>query len=345
MAIYNSLRLFLSVGQLSGLIPFSMYAEPMRFERNRFWEIITWFWFFVNFAVLAVILLLYRDMIGVSSKSALSQALLYIIIIMNYVHTMFALLENFFKRDRYIRMLNILLELNDKFEREFELRMNYAALKKTYRKGLLVWLFEMIALIVLNYVRFQQAGIEEITNFSVFFMPTYVFGSLSYIFATTSVAIIRYSMDVLAIYLEDITRAQVIFVQNKRQETSKWKQIKGEKPQLCMEKLYFIKRSYNRVWEISMTVSNLIYLTMPIGCVNEFLILVFNGYWLFLYLLNDQAVHILFYVFVSCWSVASLTNLIYVANSCTSAVDTVNSKRMSPFLGGMTFLMILLLWH
>lgn len=302
-----------------------MYENPLRFERNRFWEFVTWFWFFANFAVIAVILLVYRDMIGVSSKSSLTQALLYIIVIMNYIHTMVSLVEIFFKRDRYIRMLNILLDLDDKFERELELRMNYEKLKKTYRTGILVWLFHITSLSVLNVVRYRQAGIEEITNFSVFFMPTYVFGALGYVIATTAVAMIRYSVDVLAVYMEDVTREQIVIMENnKKKETSKWEQLKNLKPDLCIQKLYFIKRSYNRLWELSMAVSNLLYFAMPIGCVNEFLILVFNGYWLFLYLLNDQPVHILFYVFVGGWSIGALTNLIYLANACTHAVTNVN---------------------
>lgn len=301
-----------------------MVTEPTRFKRNRLLEFVAFFWLAVNFAIIAVILISYREFVGISAKSALQQALLYVILVMNYIHTMVAYVENYMKRDRAIRTLNLLCELNERFEKELELRMDFAALKKCYRNTLWTWLVEIVVLIVLNVVRFQQDGINEITNFSVFFMPTYVFSALSYVYATTSVSLIRFTMAIMADFLEEITKDTEHLLRDDAQQPTKWEDPKQQNPGLCIEKLYFVKRSFNRLWEISIATSNLMHLAMPIGCINEFLILVFNGYWLFLYLLNNTPVHWLFYMFVGTWSISALTNLIVVADACTHAVDKVS---------------------
>lgn len=323
MSLYKSLRLFVTVGQISGLAPFSMRHDPIRFQRNRCCEMITFFWFMVNFVVIAIILTFFNDLITAGSKSALGRALLYVMLIMNYVHTMVALAENYFKRDRNINMLNAICDLNVNFEKELEILMDFDGLKKVYRDALILWFIEIVMLVMLNVLRFREAGTAEVTNFSVFFMPTYVFGALSYFLSTTSVALVRFSVDVMAIYLNEATKNSGFIIRDDSQEPAQSDTINAKKPAVTIEKLYFIKGSFSRLWEISIAVSNLMNLAMPIGCINEFLILVFNGYWMFFYLLNNFRVPLLFYTFVATWGMSALTNLIFVANSCTQAVDKV----------------------
>lgn len=301
-----------------------MTSKPMRFKRNGLWEFVAFFWLVVNCAMITVILVSYREMVGISAKTSLQQALLYVILVTNYIHTIVAYIENYAKRDRAIRMLNLLCELNEQIEKELALRMDYVALEKFYRNAVLTWLVEIVVLIMLHWIRFEQDGINEITNFSVFFMPTYVFSALSYFYTTTAVALIRFMMTIMSDYLESITAKDSSHFLHGSERAITWEDLTKQKPGLSIEKLFFLKRSFNRLWEISIAASSLMYLAMPIGCINEFLILVFNGYWLFLYLLNDMMVHWLFYVFVGTWSIAALTNLLFVANACTHAVEKVN---------------------
>lgn len=323
MSLYKSLRLFITVGQISGLAPFSMRHDPIRFQRNRCCEMITIFWFLVNFVVIVTILTFFNDLITAGSKSALGQALLYVMLIMNYVHTMVALMENYLKRERNINLLNAICDLNVNFEKELEILMDFDGLKKVYRNALILWFIEIVLLIILNVLRFEEAGTAEVTNFSVFFMPTYVFGALSYFLSTTSVALVRFSVDVMSIYIDENTKNSGFIIRDDSQEPPEYDTLNAKKPIIDTKRLYFIKRSFSRMWEISLAVSNLMNLAMPIGCINEFLILVFNGYWMFFYLLNNLRVPLLFYVFVAMWGVSALTNLIFVANSCTQAVGKV----------------------
>lgn len=111
-------------------------------------------------------------------------ALGFINLLINSLQATTILTEVFLKRNQYVKLLNLLVNLDWIFIKQWNICLNYEKLKRSCIRLLLIWLIEITCLIIPFIPAIIQRSSSQDIWYSSFFIPPYLFCKLNCIYST-----------------------------------------------------------------------------------------------------------------------------------------------------------------
>lgn len=201
------------------------------------------------------------------------------IIITIYIHSIVVLVETYLKRDQHVKLLNQFEELNRTFEKNKNIQFDQMDIKRTCNRYLKWYMLILLFIAVIDVLFLIRSKNRFSAHFTLIYSFPFALSKLSYVYSMSLVSFIRHYIDALTTYSEWLNKEKPYspnktFVNPNEFKMSKWKYIKLYRSEVSSSSLLFIKQSYCQIWEASIIVNNILYYSLSLGILNEFLVLI-----------------------------------------------------------------------
>lgn len=246
--------------------------------------------------------------------------LLVLLFFLSQIHAIFALSELFLKRKKQMNLLNTFVHIDYLLKQNLNMSVNYAKLKINCRRIIVVWLCEIFGLLIADIMVAIHTKSKYNIRFILIIFPSYILCKLSYAYILILVLLIHENTDVLNKYLKSVTKRNGYYIHSNRSDFTRI-----GNGHLSLKSLMFLKNIYCEIWEASISIQNLIFWAFPIGCLNDFFVLIFNSYGFCTTVLAPaMPVTIYTYVLLTILVVSNLGNMFFIALNCSKASETVS---------------------
>lgn len=325
MTLFNSIKSLIQICQFSGLTSYSLNQKTMKWESNPYLIILSIVIIIYN--GFAFIITIAFNETFVNHKNATFRVILTSLVLSwTHVHALSALVEFHMKRNEQIKLLNMFESLDHLFKQQLNMHADYSKINKTCRRIIAAWLFVIgWFFITLTFYCIQSEN-KRMIAFTCSYIPSFVLCKLSYAHSILLVSLVSENIDVLSKYLKSETKANGYYISETflREPTSKRTNFpKTSQVNLQPEKLLFMKDIYSHIWNATRTTQNLMCWSLAIGLSNEFFILLFNSYWIYLCLFIRPEPFSAFIFQMTLFSVA-LFSMFSVTYNYRKAIDTVS---------------------
>lgn len=327
MSLLNSIKPLIQICQFFGLAPFSMNQNTSRWELNSGLEILSIIYIIFD-AVFLICGIVFNDQFINYKTSSIHIILHGLFLLLNHLHAMFSLVELFIKRKQNVELLNEIERLDELFKQHLNMHVDYVRLKKSCRNFFIFWICEVFGVILSYPFLYYQTKNPRVIRYFCMFIPAYALCKLSFVYSMVLVSSIDECLNVLNKYLKSITKKNGYYIRdfvanqnelNRRGITY----IKENKNDLSAKTLLFLRTSYSKIWAASIQTRRVMYWALPFGCANEFYVLTFCSYLVFINLLRSNSM-IAFYTLLLIAMISDLVNILSVAHICSRAAESVS---------------------
>lgn len=304
-----------------------MNQDTSKWEPNKHLATLSVVIFIYN--VLAFILTLIFNQTFVNyNNPPIRVALTALVLSWNHLHAISALVEFFLKRNQQIRLLNLFETLDNLIEQNLNAHADYAKLRKTCRRIIIVWMFEVLSFLVAVCFFFIETGNERLILFMLSFVPSYMICKLSYAYSISLVCLIEENINVLSKYLKSVTKPNGYYISEAflhEPRSKKTNYPRTSQVNLQPSIIFFMKNVYSILWEVSAKVKSLFSWSLAIGLSNEMFVLIFNSYWMVLNIFfRSRALSS--YIIPTTFILTGLINLLCITYHHRKAVETVSHQ-------------------
>lgn len=326
MSVFHSIRSLIQICQTLGLAPFSMNQRTSKWETNSALMALSIIFIAVNGTVILIGIIFNDEFIN--QKNAMMRILLVtLLLLLSQIQSLCSVFELFLKRNQQISLLNTFEHIDYLFKQNLELCVNYRKLKNACRRIILVWTCEIFAFLFAYLILYTQTKVKYYLNYMIIYFPSYVLCKLSYAYTMILVSLIHANIDVLNEYLKSTTKQNGYYVCETflRRNDCNRTGLNSCKNEIDPKTLIFLKNIYCKIWEASVSIQNLIYWTFPIGCLNDFYVLVFNSYGLSSSIFSPLLFsNVYFNVLLFTLVTSNLGNMFFIVYNCSKASESVS---------------------
>lgn len=318
MSVFESIKNFIRLCQLFGLVPISASKDGQTWKLNRLLE------YLLLIHVIFLVLILSANLILADSLNDFDGTLIQVILfytfsVLCYVHALVLLFETYWKRKHQRRLLNIFSFLDRTFVQHLNVEINYCHLKRLENRMLFYSSLQSIVLFTYMLHSYYNQNLIKTFHSMLLYLPGYFVGKLSYLYLTFSIKLVGTSIDVLNQYLKQTTKSNGYYV---RESYINSKTIQSN---LNVSMLHVINRMYSSIWESSILMNHLMSWSLPIGMFYEFYLLIYYSYYIFFYILILKNVAISTHVRMLVWFLSVLLNMLLFSNTCRNTEEIVGS--------------------
>lgn len=328
MSLFDSIKPLLGMCQYIGLAPFLINKITLKWKPSLVFKRFSIM--FITFTVLLILsAIIFSNIYITQSQPKMYRVLLIIFMFLNHSHALFVLLEFSIKRDEQINLLNMCEMLNFSMKKNLNMNIDYKRLRSVCRNSVLVWIFDIAALLITDAVICIQRKNVETILYLCFFLPSFLISKLGYVYYVTYVTLVEVNIEVVNKYLKSVSKQNGYYIYcnlNRFGNNHEQKRICHlTENDFCIETriLAFIKQSYSDIWRVATSVNNLIYFSLPIGISHIIFDLIFNSFWFSVCLFNkSQDVAVYFYQMISI--IRDLNDILFIIRHCNKACQTVS---------------------
>lgn len=317
MSVFESIKDFIRLCQLFGLVPISASSDGRSWKLNRLLEYLL----FSHIVLMVLILtanLILSDNLNEFDETVVQVILFFTFTVLCYVHALAVLFETYWKRKHQRRLLNIFRFLDMAFVRHLNVQINYCDLKRSANWMLFYSSLQSIVLFSYMLHSYYNQNLIKTLYSMLLYLPGYFIGKLSFLYLTFSIKLIGTSIEVLNKYLKQITKPNGYYPRES------YINSKIERPNLNVSMLHVINRMYSSIWESSVLLNHLMSWSLPIGMFYEFYLLIYYLYYIFYYILISKNVALSTYCRMLVWLLSVLLNMLHFSNTCENTVEIVS---------------------
>lgn len=325
MSIFDSIKTLLCFCTWFGLTPFTFNRKTKRWQSKTLAKHVSIAIIFCNSLIFFGTLAFNETF--VNYKNAKFRVYLTALVLSwSHVHAICVLCELFLKRYQQIKLLNLLEMLDLLYKHRLNMHVDYLELKKVGRRTLVVWICGILSLLMAEAFYYVQTGNKRIIYFVLLFTPSYAVCKLSYGYSIMLVSLINEFLDVLNKYLKSVTKQHgyyicETFIHEPKSRRSNCKYVGTVGVQL--EMILHMKNAYSKLYEGIVSIKNQMQYSLVIGLSNEFFILMFNCYWMFLNIFLRPEPLSAFLVQTT-WILLGLAQFFFITHNYQRVVHTVS---------------------
>lgn len=317
MSLFESIKHFIRLCQLFGLVPISATKDGQTWKLNRLLE----FLLLIHIIFLVLILsanLILSDSLNDFDGTLIQVILFYMFTVLCYVHALVLLIETYWKRKHHRRLLNIFRFLDRAFAQRLKVEINYRRLKRSENWMMFYSLLQSIVLLGYMLHSYYNQNLIKTLHSMLLYWPGYFIGKLSYLYLTFSIKLVGSSIEVLNKYLKKMNKPNGYYLRESY-KNSKTKQLN-----LNTSMLHVINRMYSSIWESSTLLNHLMSWSLPIGIFYEFYLLIYYLYYIFYYILILKSVPLSTHFRMLVWFLSVLLNMLLFTNTCRNTIEIVS---------------------
>lgn len=326
MSLFDSIEQVIQICQFMGFSSFSMNENTLKWETNSALKVLSII-LLTAISMIFLSALIFNDTFLDPTKS-LYAIMLNIFLVLSYVHATISLFERLIKRERQIKLLNLFEELDFLYQQNINMNIDYAKLKRSCHRIVLVWICEIIGFLITGILVSVQFKDNRIISYVLIFSPSFIWSKMSYAYSNMLVVLIRENIDTLNMYLKSVVNGCYVSEMHLNRNINDQKSFFSKrKMNLNTNKISFVIRSYSKIWDASKVVQNTTRWSLPIGLANDVFVLVFNSYWVFLlFILQLHEISLYLYPLISV--ISNLGNIIFIAHNFNTAIETVGKFKL-----------------
>lgn len=331
MPIFCSINSLMRIYQCFGLAPFAFNQKTRKWQSSSLFIRISLAIVFYNATIFCGTLIFNETFINYKNAN-FRVYLLALMLSWTHVHAICAVLELLLKRRKQIELLNILEMLDTLYSQHLNIKVDFLKLNRMNRRIVFLWICEVLAFVITDLFYYTQTKNKRIIAYVLCYTPSFAICRLSYAYSIILVSLINEYIVVLNIYLKSITKRNGYYIRETFIHELKRKTINHRKSGgvgVELESILFMKHAYSKLWGGCVTINYQIHCSMVIGLSNDFLILIFNSYWMFLTLILRSEPYSVFTIQLS-WIISVLANMIFVSHYYRKIVRTVGYSRIFP---------------
>lgn len=314
MVLLQRILTFTKIFQIVGLAPFSYSVSIGKWETNRSLGCITFIFIIVTIVTTALLTIFNEHFIDYDNTDQITIITFNILCITINVHALCALIENFCKRHRHIRLMHLFRKLEISLNRTANVRLEYAVIQRMFRNFLIFGFFEFALLLLLECNLIVHTGDQRSVNYLIAYAIPFILSLLYNIQTIAYVALLFRNIEALDRFTDDLMAKDT-------KSVNRWfatparlrKNTTIDEPNLIL-----LKKIYRLIFECVIVINNLTYWSLPIGLMHNFFIETFNVFWIIgTIILNDPS-KIALITLSSAWIIINSFNILFI---------TINSKR------------------
>lgn len=321
MTLAESISTFTRICQFCGLAPFSYSALFDKWETNRSLECITFIFIIVITTTAAFPIIFNKSFIDYENDGHIFAIIYNVMLVTINLHAFCALIENFFKRNRYIKLLNLFRKLEKSFNRSASGQLKCDVIQRMFRNFLIFGCFEISFLLALTFYSILFGSDQRGQFYLIFYSIPFILSVLSYIQAIAYVSLLFRNIEAFDQFADNLVAAKGNVPVNQRFAT-----LAGHRKNTVDEcDLILLKQIYCLIFECSIIINNLTYWSLPIGLLNELFILTFNFFWIIGSIIdNNDPFETVLIVFCSIWITMTSFNVLFITINCERVRNQVS---------------------
>lgn len=331
MLLHGSVKLLMRLCQFCGLVPISLkQKDPLQWEKSSRLKAISIVLTILS-GIIFLIIIIWPEWFLNPIDSKIRRTLFHLLIITNHIPAMVAIFELSLKCEQQVKLWNIFQKLDILLESHLNQKLNYTNLRKKCNRLILAWICECLLLVAVDtYSKFQTIKSTRTSQVAVTF-PTYVLTRLALSYSIMLILIIHGHLDVLNKYVKSLNKQNGYYIRDQYAKQTdvgrfKWAKLIKSKSGLNIETVYSLKYIYCEIWKATEITKNLTQWTLMSALSNEFAVLTFNIYSIFVCifykLLPMSRVKVLL-VFLA----NNLCNLLFIAHYSNKILEDVSKKK------------------
>lgn len=317
MSLFESIKHFIRLCQLFGLVPISATKDGQTWKLNRLLECLLLIHIIFLMLIFSANLIL-SDSLNDFDGTVIQVILFYMFTVLCYMHALALLIEIYWKRKYQRRLLNIFTFLDRTFAKHLNVEINYRRLKRSENWMIFYSLIQSIVLLGYMLYSYYNQNLINTVHSMLLYWPGYFIGKLSYLYLTFSIKLIGTSIEVLNQYLKQTTKPSGYYFR----ET--YKNSKTKQSNLNVSMLHVINRMYSSIWESSILVNHLMSWSLPFGIFYEFYLLIYYLYYILYYIFILRNVALSTYFRMLVWFLSVLLNMLLLTNTCRNTIEIVS---------------------
>lgn len=327
MSLFNSIKSLAQLCQFAGLAPISLKQNSLKWESNQ--SLMGLSIVFLVYSIVIIIIVASNSSTFVDyGDNEASNVLFILLLFFNQFHTIFALLELLSKRSVQIELLNAFGMMDKSLKQHIDEHIDYTALKRKCRLIISFWFCEFSSILVCYLVNAYYLEDRQALAYICVYIPSYILNKLSCAYQIMLITIIHEKFEVLNKFLKSVNKKNPHricdrFSRQKDLMQMKWNYLIQNELGLHIDTLHSLKRAYGQLWTASTKVKSLSVWSFHFGLSNEFIVSVFNLYFLTMsifFILYPLPTYMLLCVVI----VNNMCNLLFVASHCKQIAEDVS---------------------
>lgn len=299
MQLSDCLMPFIKILQVFGLAPYSRDPGTFKWKPSHLNKIITITLLIACIVNLFIVFGFYST-IFYSPSSKVVLAIRVYAMQMMFNHVILILIETLYKPTYHIKLLNLFEHFESMFKQYSGVQLDYAGVRINLYRVISYWLFQSIGLWISNILTCETMND---LYFDVAYELPYLITRLSYFYWIVLVDIlytnVKALLEYIQTYRENIDNVDISFV----------------------------SQCYSFIWDASNLINRIVFWSLSIGLLNEFSVLIFNGFFLIQTANLLPNISITYLIHVSCCTLSNLINIFLLTSACQRTLDAVISSN------------------
>lgn len=332
MVLLERILTLTKIFQTVGLAPFSYSVSTGKWETNRSLGCIT-FIFIIVTVITTVLPTIFHEHFINPKNSRIAKTTVNVICIAINLHTFCALIENFCKRHRHIRLMHLFQKLEISINRTQSVRLEYGVIQRMFRRFLIFEFFEIALVILLEYDLTVRIGDQRSVNVIIVYMIPFILSTLSSIQAISYISLLFRNIEALDRFTDDLMAKGNVSVNRWFVTPARFRKNTIDAPNLIL-----LKQIYRLIFECAIVINNLMYWSLPIGLINYLFLLTFHSFWIIRAIFGNHPSKIAIIIFNSFWSTIISLNILLITMNCKRSRDTVSRPSIkSRFINNLNY--------
>ena len=229
------------------------------------------------------------------------------------------LMEAFVKRAKHIQILNKLIAIDAIFLNQLNVPIRYN-IEKRQTVGFMLTVVSLVLMIIVPSAIIVFSGQNEMPlEFWIACQPAFLWSTISYVQTIIYVKLVQFRFSLLN---KQLNRLIALNANGDTIQHFLDKELMiNRRIQLDdVEKLMILRRIYHQLWEVSNLINECFKWSLPVNIANDFLSLVTNLYWIFLWIIDASNTRAAYAVTKILWTIVNCMNVCLLAHNCHSAV-------------------------
>lgn len=321
MSLNKSIAIFIRFCQFCGLAPYS-FTES-QWKLNRSFEMLT-----ILLAVVIVIssiaVSIFNEYFFQPNEHKIANIIFVAMLITINIHAFIILIEIFVKRHQHIKLLDSFQKLEKLLQKTDRFRLNCTDIKRMCHRHIIFWFIEIISMMFVESLILIKSGEFGDINYVIVYLIPYFLCKLNYIQAMSYISILRKNAEALDDYSKHLMEKSEQKMIVRPFLLKSWKTLRPKKNKIDEKVFILLRKVHSSIWECSVIINNIMYWSMPMGILNEFLLMVFNLFWFVTFLLSKMDNDLLVFAFIILWIIITVINVLFITVNCMNTCEVVS---------------------
>lgn len=326
MSLFDSIKPLIRICQTFGLTPFSLNQNTQKWVPNPSLKALS-ITLIIYDGIILLFMVAFRN-VFLKKSSELINILFHFLLLFNHIHAIFALVELFLKCHHQIELLNKFMDLEILLTQHLNAQINCKKFRKKCLQIICIWFGEVFGIFIIDLLSYLNSKDTKQLIYLWLFIPSYALGELSYAYSVLLVTLANEYLVVMNQYLIWMNKPNGYYISKENYLNSTWNSLIVGKTEIDIEKLYFIRRSYWRLWEATETMKYLTFWSLHVGISNESFVLTLNSFFLISSIFFVRGAFI-DYILLSILITNNLVNLLFICHHSSNVDEIVSGEKIS----------------